>query len=48
MTLKELFDEVESEFPEKSTEFLLEVTAERARQMGIKPNCDSGDVAAAL
>ncbi len=45
--LVKLFDECEEQFPDKSTEFLLEITAERARMRGIK-NCDCGDVTEAL
>ena len=46
--LKELFNECESEFPDKSTEFLLEYTAEMARIRKIKFDCDCGDVAEAI
>jgi hypothetical protein len=46
--LAELFKTVEAEFPDKSTAFVLEVTAERARIQGIKRDCDCSDVADAL
>lgn len=46
--LEELFLEVDSKFSDKSTAFILEVTAERARIMGIKRDCDCSDVAEVL
>lgn len=46
--IADLFDAIETEFPDKSTEFLLELTAHNARRRGIKKKCDSGDVADAL
>lgn len=46
--LAELFKEVEAEFPDNSTGFVLEITAQRARIQKIKNNCDCGHVADAL
>lgn len=47
--LRVLFRDAEAEFPDhKSTEFLLELAAQRARELGIKKDCDAGDVAEAL
>lgn len=46
--LNELFHEIDSEFPDKSGAFILEITAERARIQNIKHDCDAGDVAESL
>jgi hypothetical protein len=45
--IREIFKETENDFPDKSTEFLLEVAAERCRNNGIK-GTDCSDVAEAL
>ena len=45
--LAEFFDEAENDFPDKSTEFLLEIAAERARHRGYH-GVDCGDIAEAL
>ena len=42
--IRAIFDQVEEEFPDKSTEFLMEITCQRARGMDL----DHGDVAEAL
>lgn len=46
--IKEVFDEAEKEFSDKSTEFILEITAQRVRDRKIKRDCDAGDVAEAI
>jgi len=43
-----VWDQQEINFPHKSTEFLLEVTADRCRRIGIMPRCDCSDVAEAI
>lgn len=45
--LKQLFDEAEEQFPDKSTAFLLEIAAQKAHQLGMQ-HVDSGDIAEAL
>jgi hypothetical protein len=47
-TLRDLFYEAETEFPDKSTAFLMEIVCGRARHyhLGFQP--DHGDVAEAL
>lgn len=45
-TLKRIFQGLELEFPDKSTEFLMELTCQRALYIGIK--ADHSDVADAL
>ncbi len=42
-----LFDSAEEDYPQKSTEFLMEVTCQRARY-AFKMEIDHGDVAEAL
>lgn len=43
-----VYIETENEFEEKSTEFILEVAAQRCHERKIKPNCDHGDVVDAV
>ena len=43
-----IYLEVEKEFEEHSTAFILEITAERARIHKVLPDCDCGHVADAL
>ncbi len=44
----EVYNETENQFDEKSTAFILEVTAERCRERGIITDCDCGHVVDAL
>jgi len=46
--IAEIYRDVEAQFEDKSTEFLLEVTAERVRLERLIPDCDHGHVADAL
>jgi len=46
--IKEVFNETENDFPDKSTEFVLEITAQRCVERKIKRDCDAGDVAEAI
>ncbi len=43
-----IYDETAKEFEEKSTAFILEVTAQRCHDRRIKHLCDHGDVVDAL
>lgn len=45
--LTAIFEQADSDFPDKSTAFLLEVSAERARHQGYH-DTDCGDIAEAL
>ncbi len=45
--IRNLFESTEEDFPHKSTEFLMEVTCQRAND-AFKMNIDHGDVAEAL
>lgn len=46
--IKLIYEDVDREFPNKSTAFVLEVTAERVRVQKVKRECDCCDVAEAL
>lgn len=46
--IRTVWDEMENEFDDKSTEFLLEVTAQTVRERFNIPDFDCGDVAKAL
>lgn len=46
--IAQIYREVEDEFEEHSTAFLLEITAERVRKARVIPNCDCGHVTDAL
>ncbi len=46
--INEVFLEVEGEYEDKSTEFILEITAQRCVERKIKRDCDAGDVAEAI
>lgn len=43
--LREIWKDVTEEFDGKSTEFCLEVAAQRARQYRVKMDCDASDIA---
>lgn len=45
-SIRSIFDMSEEEFPDKSTEFLMEITCQRAAL--VRLNIDHGDVAEAL
>jgi hypothetical protein len=46
--LASLIAESEKDFPGKSFEFLIEITAQRARMRGIWSECDASDIVEAL
>ncbi len=48
LDIRGVYREVENEFPDKSTEFILEVAAERCRIHQIYRDCDASDIAEAL
>lgn len=46
--IREVFNETDNDYEDKSTEFVLEVTAQRCVERKIKSDCDAGDVAEAI
>lgn len=48
LEIREIWKQVEDEFPDKSTAFLLEVTVKRCRIRMLMLGCDCADIADAL